>query len=199
MEELGHWQKEREKEASNFNFKMPRKFQQQSNKDERKEKLEFESKLLDVARTSRVTAGGKKLSFRALVVVAGKDGKIGLGLGKANDVSFAIEKATRLAKKNMFEVPLKKGTISHCVESKYSSARVFLKPSFSGKGIVAGGAVRTICEFAGIKNITGKLISRTKNKINIARATIKALQALKSQTTNYKQYQNSNDQNSKQF
>lgn len=157
-----------------------KKSQQAIETPEKKEKeAEFESKLLDVARTTRVTGGGKRLSFRALIVIGNRKGKVGLGLGKANDVSTAIEKATRQAKKNILEIALRNGTIPHRTEAKYAAARVLLKPSFAGKGIVAGGAVRIICDFAGIKNITAKLLSRTKNKVNIAKATILALSTLR--------------------
>lgn len=156
-----------------------KKFQQNKEISEKKE-TEFDSKLLDVARTSRVTAGGKRMSFRSLVVVGNRNGKVGIGIGKANDVAFSIEKATHQAKRFLIAVPLtENGTIAHEVEGKYASARVLLKPSYAGKGIVAGGTVRVICDFAGIKNITAKLLSRTKNKINTAKATILALSKIR--------------------
>jgi len=145
----------------------------------RNEKKEFDSRLLDLARVTRVTAGGKRLSFRAVIVSGNKKGKIGVGVAKGRDVAIAIEKATRAAQKNMIEVPVLQETIPHQVDAKYSSAYLILRPQAKGRGLVAGGAVRTICELAGIKNISSKLISKSRNKLNIARATIKALLKLR--------------------
>jgi small subunit ribosomal protein S5 len=144
-----------------------------------KTKEEFESKLLDLARVTRVTAGGKQLRFRAVVVIGNKTGSVGVGVAKGRDVAQAVEKAQRLAKKNLIEVPIFEDTIPHEVEAKYGPARVLLRPQRKGRGLVAGGTVRVICHLAGIKNISSKLLSRSRNKINIARATIKALRALK--------------------
>ncbi|MCD6283882.1 30S ribosomal protein S5 [bacterium] len=142
------------------------------------ERPEFESKLLDLARVTRVTAGGKRFSFRAVVVVGNRNGKVGVGVDKGSDVALAIEKAVRQAKKNIINVPIKDGTIPYAVDAKYCSARILLKPGLKGKGIVAGGVVRVICELAGIENVSAKVIGRTKNKLNNARATIKALKQL---------------------
>jgi len=114
------------------------------------------------------------------VVVAGnKAGKVGVGVAKGLDVAQAIDKATRLAKKNSIQVPIVDDTIPHEVNAKFSSARVLLKPRRKGQGLFSGGTVRVICTLAGIKNISSKILSRTGNKLNNARATIKALQALK--------------------
>ncbi len=145
-----------------------------------KPKSEYESKLLDLARVTRVTAGGKRLRFRAVVVVGNKAGKVGVGVEKGKDVGQAVEKATRLAKLNLIEIPFIGETIPHEVEAKFGPARVLLRPQIKGRGLVAGGVVRIICNLAGIKNISSKLLSRTRNKLNIARATIKALKELKS-------------------
>jgi len=144
-----------------------------------KTKEELESKLLDLARVTRVTAGGKKLRFRAVVVVGNKRGKVGVGVAKGQDVAQAIEKATRAAKKNIIEIPIFEGTIPHTVEAKYGPAKVLLRPQTKGRGLVAGGVVRVICNLGGLKDISSKLLSRSRNKLNIARATIKALRALK--------------------
>ncbi len=143
-------------------------------------KDEFESSLLDLARVTRVTAGGKQLRFRAVIVIGNKNGKIGLGVAKGRDVSQGVEKATRLAKKKFIEIPFVADTIPYEVEAKFGPARVLLKPQTRGRGLVAGGVVRVICQLAGIRNISSKLLSRTRNKLNIARATIKALEKLKS-------------------
>ena len=152
---------------------MFRKFRKEKPKDE------FESKLLDLARVTRVTAGGRRLRFRAVMVVGDKKGKVGVGVTKGSDVAQAVEKATRLAKKNLIEVPIMEDTIPHEVSSKFGAARVLLKPQKKGRGLVAGGTVRVICSLAGIKNISSKIVGKTRNKLNNARATITALQKLK--------------------
>lgn len=147
------------------------------------EKEEFESKLLDLARVTRVAAGGRRFRFRAVVVVGNKAGKVGVGVAKGLDVAQAVEKATRVAKKNLIEVPIIEDTIPHEVLAKFSTAKVLLKPKKKGTGLVAGGTVRVICTLAGIKNITSKILGRTGNKLNNAMATIKAFQSLKSSET----------------
>jgi len=140
---------------------------------------EFQTKLLDLARVVRVTGGGKRLRFRAVVVAGDKKGKVGIGVDKGRDVSQAVEKASRMAKKNLVSVVVVDGTIPHEVEAKFGPARILLKPQMKGRGLVAGGAVRTICELAGIKNISSKILSGSKNKLNNARATMEALKKLK--------------------
>ncbi|MBU3934517.1 30S ribosomal protein S5 [Patescibacteria group bacterium] len=142
-------------------------------------KDEFDSNLLDLTRVTRVTGGGKRLRFRALMVVGDRKGKIGLGVDKGKDVSQAIEKAKRKAKKNLITIAIKENTVPHEVWAKFGPARVLLKPQIKGRGLVAGGVVRTICEIAGIKDISSKILSRTKNKINNAKATIAALKKLR--------------------
>ena len=147
--------------------------------EEKQTEEEFESKLLHLSRVERMTAGGRRLRFRAVVVVGNKKGKVGVGVAKGLDVAQAIEKALRKAKKNLIEVPIVKGTIPHEVEAKFGAARVLLKPQKKGLGLVAGGVVRTICNLAGIESISSKLLSKSRNKLNNARATLKALQMLK--------------------
>ena len=146
---------------------------------EEKPREEFESKLLDLARTSHTRAGGRKIGFRAVMVIGNKEGEVGVGVAKGRDVAQAIEKATRLAKKNLIEVPIISDTIPHEVSAKFGAAKVILKPQRKGRGLVAGGTVRVICTSVGIKNISSKILGRTGNKLNNARATIKALQKLK--------------------
>lgn len=141
----------------------------------RKEKPEFEQKLLGVDRVVRVMAGGRRFSFRAVMVIGDKNGRVGVGVAKGPDVAQAVEKAVASAKKKMLKINIINGTIKHETEAKYSTARIILKPAKAGKGLVAGGAVRIICELAGIENLTGKIISRSSNKLNNARATLKAL------------------------
>ena len=140
---------------------------------------EFESKLLDLARTSHTRAGGKKIGFRAVMVVGNREGKVGVGVARGLDVAQAIEKATRSAKKNLIEFPIIEDTIPHEVEAKFGPAEVILKPQRKGRGLVAGGTVRVICTLSGIKNISSKILGRTGNKLNNARATIIALKKLK--------------------
>jgi len=144
-----------------------------------KPKDEFDSKLLDLARVTRVTAGGKRMRFRAVVVVGNKIGKVGVGVAKGLDVAQAVEKATRLAKKNLIVVPIVKDTIPHSVYAKFGAAKIILKPQRKGRGLVAGGVVRVICTLAGIKNISSKVLGRTGNKLNNAQATIIALKDLR--------------------
>jgi len=149
-------------------------------KEEKKE--EFESKLLDLARVAHTRAGGKKLRFRAVIVAGNKAGKVGVGVASGLDVAQAVEKATFQTKKNVIEVPIVRDTIPHEVEAKFGPARVLLRPQRKGRGLVAGGTVRVICTLAGIKNISSKLLGKTGNKLNNARATIEALKKLKQQS-----------------
>lgn len=143
-----------------------------------REKSEFDNKLIDLARVSRVVAGGKRFRFRAAVVMGNRKGKVGFGLAKGNDVADAMSKSTAKAKKNMVEVVIINDTIPHEIEGKQDAAHVFLKPAKAGTGIIAGGAVRTICELVGIKNILSKM-KGSNNKINNALATIWALKKLR--------------------
>ncbi|XOB41046.1 MAG: ribosomal protein S5 [Candidatus Nealsonbacteria bacterium] len=142
-------------------------------------KDEFDSKLLDLARVSHTRAGGKKIRFRAVMVVGNKKGKVGVASAAGLDVAKAIEKATRLAKKKIIEIPIVNDTIPHEVFAKFSSAKVLLKPQKKGRGLVAGGTVRVICSLAGMKNISSKVLGTTTNKLNNAMAVIKALKQLK--------------------
>jgi len=144
-----------------------------------KPKDDFTTKLLDLARVTRVTGGGKRMSFRAVVVAGDKKGKVGIGIDKGKDVSQAVEKATRRAKNDLVTVVTVNGTIAHEVMAKSGPAVILLKPQKKGRGLVAGGAVRMICDLAGIKNISSKILSGSKNKLNNARATIEALKKLK--------------------
>lgn len=149
-----------------------------------KPKDEFDSKLLDLARVVRVAAGGRRFRFRATVVVGNKKGKVGVGMAKGLDVAQAVEKATRIAKKNLIVVPMVKDTIPHRVSAKFRAAKILLKPQEKGRGLVAGGTVRVICNLAGIKNVSSKVLGKTSNKLNNAKAVIKALQGLKAPKEN---------------
>ncbi len=154
---------------------MPR--ERQSNRP--RPKPEYESQVLDIARVTKVTGGGKTMRFRAVVAVGNKKGRVGLGVAKGKDVQQAIEKATRLANRHILTIPVVENTIPHETWAKFGPARVLLKPQGRGLGLVAGGVVRVICSLGGIKDVSSKLLSRSRNKLNIARATIEALEKLK--------------------
>lgn len=147
-------------------------------KFKRREKPEFEQKLLDLARVTRVVKGGRRFRFRATLVIGDRKGRVGVGVSKGADVSNAIEKAFNDAKKNMITVRMNGKTISHDVLKKLGSAKVMLKPAEEGRGIIAGGAVRAVVDLAGIHDIVSKSMG-TSNKLNVARATIEALKSLK--------------------
>lgn len=146
-----------------------------------REKSEFDSKMLDLARVARVTKGGKRFSFRATMVIGDRKGRVGVGVAQGKDVQQAMQKSTNAARKHMITVTLRNATIPHEVFYKYHSAVVLMKPASPGSGVKAGGPVRVIAKLAGIDNVTAKLIERTGNKINIARATLGALSSLKHQ------------------
>ena len=131
--------------------------------------------MLNIRRVARVVSGGRRFAFSVAIVAGNRKGLVGVGLGKGSDTALAIAKATRHAKKNMIKVNTTKDmSIPHEVSAKYSSARVVLRP-VRDRGLVAGSAVRTVLELAGLKNIAAKIVSPSKNKLNIARATIVAL------------------------
>lgn len=133
---------------------------------------------MELARVTRVVAGGKRFRFRATVAIGDGKGRVGLGIGKGADVAQAVQKASYRARKNLVTVPIVNGTIPSEIKVKYSSAVVYLKPAPPGRGINAGGAVRVISSLAGIKDIIGKILSPSVNKINIASATLEAFKIL---------------------
>lgn len=142
-------------------------------------KSDLDQKTVDIRRTARVVAGGRRFSFRVTVAVGNRNGKVGIGVGKGQDVAGAIEKAATHARKNVIVVPVsEEKSIPVRTEGKMSAARVLLKPAREGHGLAAGGPIRIIAELAGIKNMTAKILGRTSNKLNNAKATIKALQKL---------------------
>ncbi len=145
-----------------------------------KEKPEFEQKLLNIARVTRVVAGGRRFRFRAVVALGNGKGKVGLGIAKGADVTGAVEKAQKKAKKNLITVSLVEGTIPHEIKIKLGAAKLLLKPARAGRGIVAGGVLRSIFKLAGIKQISAKILG-TSNQMNNARAAIEALKKLKTQ------------------
>jgi small subunit ribosomal protein S5 len=140
---------------------------------------EFDQKIVSIRRVTRVMAGGRRFSFSVSMVIGDKKGKVGVGVGKAGDTQLAIEKAVRNAKKNMIVVPMtKEGSLPHDVHEKYASSEVMIMPA-PGRGLVAGSSVRTVLELAGVKDVTAKIFSRSKNKLNNARAAVEALKQLK--------------------
>lgn len=145
----------------------------------RREKPEFDQQIVDLSRVTRVTKGGKQLSFRATVLIGDHHGRVGYGVDKGKDVQIAVDKAANQAKKNIIVVPVVKETLPHPVIAKYKSAIVILHPAPRGSGVIAGGSVRMVLEMGGVPNASGKIISRTKNKITNIKATFKALQSFK--------------------
>lgn len=140
-----------------------------------RERSEFEQATLEVRRVARVMAGGRRFSFSVTVVIGDKKGRVGVGLGKGADTALAIDKAVRDAKKHLVTVNrTADGSIAHDVSVKYSSSTVTIVPS-PGRGIVAGSAMRSVLEHAGVTNVVAKILTRSKNKLTIARATVAAL------------------------
>lgn len=144
------------------------------------ERSEFDQKVLDVRRTARVVAGGRRFTFRATVAIGNRNGKVGVGVGKGPDVSEAVSKGAAQARKAVLIIPLTQDkTIPHEVEGKLSAGWVLLKPAREGHGLVAGGPIRIIADLSGIKNLSAKILGRTPNKLSNARATMEALKKLK--------------------
>lgn len=140
---------------------------------------EFDQKIISIRRVTRVMAGGRRFSFSVAMVVGDKKGKVGVGIGKAGDTQLAIDKAVRDAKKHMIVIPMNKDShLPHDVHTKYASSEVMIMPA-PGRGLVAGSSVRTVLEMAGVKDVTAKIFSRSKNKLNNARAAVEALKLLK--------------------
>ena len=142
------------------------------------EKDEFDKKLLEVRRVTKVVKGGRTMRFAALVVVGDKKGRVGMGTAKAAEVPMAVEKATKAAKKNLVTVPVVNGTVPYEAIGKFSTTRIIILPSKAGTGVIAGGAARSVFELAGYTDITTKIHGST-NKINTVRATLNALKDMR--------------------
>ena len=142
-------------------------------------KSDMEESVIAITRSTKVVKGGKNFSFGAFVVVGNRNGRVGYGYGKANEVSDAIRKGGEAARRNMFDVPLMGTTIPHQIEVKFGGARILLRPACSGTGLIAGGAMRSILELAGVKDVLGKSLGAS-NAGNVAKATFKAITSLSS-------------------
>lgn len=142
------------------------------------EKDEFDKKLLEVRRVTKVVKGGRTMRFAALVVVGDNKGRVGMGTAKASEVPMAVEKATKAAKKNLVTVPVVNGTVPYEAIGKFSTTRVIILPAKAGSGIIAGGAARSVFELAGYTDVTSKIHGST-NKINTVRATLNALKNMR--------------------
>jgi small subunit ribosomal protein S5 len=156
-----------------------KKYESRERKGPRSERdKEFDQKIISIRRVTRVVSGGRRMSFSVTIVIGDKKGSVGLGTGKAVDTALAIGKAIRDAKKNMFKIQTtEKMSITHEVLAKYGSAEVFLMPN-KARGLVAGSSVRDVLKLGGLRDITAKIHTGSKNKLNIARAAIKALRQL---------------------
>lgn len=144
----------------------------------KKEAKEFEEEVIQIDRVTRVVKGGRRLRFRATVVIGDKKGRIGYGIGKSVEVPHAIQKAVSKAKKNLVKIPIYNGTIPHSIQIKFKASKVLLKPASEGTGIIAGGAVRKLVDIAGIKNILSKTLG-SSNKLNNTKAAYIALTSLR--------------------
>ncbi len=159
------------------------KRRRQSNQDsDQRERSEFDQKVVEVKRVTRVVAGGKRMRFRALVVIGDHKGRVGMGLKKGADVSESVNKAVNSAKKNMISLPLVNETIPHEMNMKYKSSSLLLKPARPGTGVIAGGAVRQVFELAGVKNVVSKMLG-SNNKVNNIKAVFEAFKKMKSKET----------------
>ena len=156
--------------------KRPRK---NNSKDQDGNVREFDQKVVEIKRVTRVVAGGKRMRFRALVVIGDRKGKVGIGLKKGMDVTEAVNKAVNAAKKNMIVLPLINDTIPHQFNIKYKSSKLLMMPARPGTGVIAGGAMRSILELAGVKNVISKMIG-SNNKTNNVRAAYEAFKMMRS-------------------
>lgn len=138
---------------------------------------EFEERVVNIKRCSKVVKGGRNFSFSALVVIGDRSGNVGIGLGKANQVTDAIRKGGDLARKAMHKVPLDGNTIPHEIESKFRGAKVIMRPAAPGTGLIAGGGMRAVLDLAGVHDVLAKSLG-SSNPTNVVKATMEALQAM---------------------
>jgi small subunit ribosomal protein S5 len=149
-------------------------------KTDNKRIVDANERVISVNRCSKVVKGGRNFSFSALVVVGDRNGHVGMGLGKANEVADAIKKGGDVARKNMISIPMKDTTIPYPVEAKFRAAKVMIKPAARGTGIIAGGGVRAVLELSGIKDVLAKSMG-SSNPINVVKATMVAVSSLRSE------------------
>lgn len=158
---------------------MEKRRRQSKQEGEGRERSEFDQKVVEVKRVTRVTGGGKRMRFRALVVIGDHKGKVGMGLKKGNDFSESVNKAVAAAKKNMITLPLVDDTIPHEMKIKYKSSSLMLRPARPGTGVIAGGAIRQVFDLAGVKNVVSKMLG-SNNKVNNIKAVFEAFRKMKS-------------------
>jgi small subunit ribosomal protein S5 len=160
------------------NLKQANKQKRNPRRNENLNEPKFIERLIKISRVSKVTKGGKKLSFRAIVVIGDENGQVGVGVAKADDVVNAFKKAKTDGKKNLIQVPITKSlSIPHKVHGNFGACKIMMRPSIEGSGVIAGGAIRTVLEVAGIKNVIAKQLG-SNNLLNNARASIVALDNL---------------------
>ncbi len=156
-----------------------RKNKRRSSKRPERVKSEFDQKTISVRRVTRVSSGGRRFTFSVAIIIGNRKGKVGVGIAKAGDTAVAIDKAVRVAKKNLIDVKrTKTNSIRHDVATKFSSARIAIMPA-PGRGVIAGSAVKDVIELAGVNDVNAKIFSGSKNKLNSARAAVQALSMLK--------------------
>jgi len=166
----------------NTDLKQVNKLKKNSRRNDTKNDPKFVERLIKISRVSKVTKGGKKLSFRAVVVIGDENGQVGVGVSKADDVVNAFKKAKVDARKNLIKISITKAlSIAHSVEGNFGACNLIMRPAIEGSGVIAGGSVRTVLEVAGIKNVIAKQLG-SNNLLNNARATICALKTLTTQT-----------------
>lgn len=158
---------------------MEKRRRQSKQEGEGRERSEFDQKVVEVKRVTRVVAGGKRMRFRALVVIGDHKGRVGMGLKKGVDFSESVNKAATAAKKNMITLPLTQDTIPHEMKIKYKSSSLMLRPAKPGTGVIAGGAIRQVFELAGVKNVVSKMLG-SNNKVNNIKAVFEAFKHMKS-------------------